>query len=151
MVLKKKAQLVLKVTEEEKKLIEDMIETFPLVDGVGLAAPQVGVSRRIAVVKDMDEDKILVLVNPVVIKKSGRASGQEGCLSLPGFTCNLKRWKEITIRYADIEGKTVTLEAKNLLARIIQHELDHLNGILIVDRVSFFKRHAALMRFVKLK
>src|SRR3989338_5379618 len=88
-VLKKKAEPVIKITDAERQLIRDMIETLPLAEGIGLAAPQVGVSARIAIAKDVDKDEIVVLINPVIIKKSGTIVSEEGCLSMPGLACRL--------------------------------------------------------------
>ena len=132
-VLKKKAQKVATVDRQIKNLALDMIETMNKVGGVGLAAPQIGVSQRIIAVKNEDED--WVIINPEIIKKSWRKeTSTEGCLSLPGVEVKVKRHHKITVKGLNYSGESIIIEAKGLLARIFQHEIDHLNGVLIIDK-----------------
>ena len=108
--------------------------------GVGLAAPQVGIEQKLLVLNPtgskQDRDQELALINPKITRKKGREFDEEGCLSFPGIQADVERWIEITVTYQDLDGKEQTLKATDLLARIIQHELDHLEGVLFVDRLS---------------
>ncbi|RMD59031.1 peptide deformylase [Candidatus Parcubacteria bacterium] len=116
-----------------KNLIADMKVTMQKNDGIGLAAPQVGENLRLIVVNT--KEGILCLINPLITKKSWRKeTAEEGCLSLPGIFCQVKRSRNITCRFQDERGKTHSINAKGLLARVIQHEIDHLDGILITDK-----------------
>ncbi|HOK00448.1 MAG TPA: peptide deformylase [Candidatus Pacearchaeota archaeon] len=133
-ILKKKSYEVEKITDEIKKLIEDMAETMKKNNGVGIAAPQVGVLKRIIVIET--ENGIVPFINPKIIKKSKeKETMEEGCLSFPGVFLKIKRPKEVEIEALNKEGKKI--KAKGLLARILQHEIDHLDGILLIDRLSF--------------
>jgi len=134
-VLRRKAQSVGRVDKETRRLIDDMIETMREADGVGLAAPQVGVSRRVFVA-DVDET-VYVLINPTVLDASpDKEVADEGCLSLPGYAGAVARPIRVRVRGQDRRGKTVTVEAEGLLARCFQHEIDHLDGILYTDRMA---------------
>jgi len=140
-ILRKKALPVKTVTETEKRLIEDMIETLKFSGGVGLAATQVGVSKRIFVFNPSCEEwRADALINPVIVKKRGSEKKEEGCLSLPGINGEVRRSTYILVEGMDIKGKPVCFEAKDLLARIFQHEMDHLDGILFIDRINPIKR-----------
>lgn len=132
-ILRKKASPVsLPISDEIKKLILDMKKVVRKKDGIGLAAPQAGKSFRLIVVNS--EDKKFALINPKITRRSFRKEiAEEGCLSLPGFYINIKRPKKITVKYFDEKGKKIKLKADDLLARVIQHEIDHLNGVLITD------------------
>jgi len=146
-VLKKKALAVKKVSVADKRLIEDMVETMRASGGVGLAANQVGVLRRIFVFNPSEEDwRADALINPVIIKRCGSVNTEEGCLSLPGITAEVRRSKYVLVKGLDIGGKCVCFEAKGLLARIIQHELDHLDGKLFIDRLNPMRRMMSLRR-----
>ncbi len=139
-VLRKNAEKVLKVSSKVRKLIDDMFDTMYSYNGVGLAAPQVGELKRIFVLDCALEDEPaaqMVFINPVIIKKEGAIISREGCLSFPGVYTDVKRYETITVRYMDIKSKTQTLTVQTgtLLCRAIQHELDHLNGVLFVDHV----------------
>lgn len=139
--LRKKALAVTKLTDEDKKLIKDMIDTMYVSDGVGLAAPQVGVSKRIFIANHTGErGKELIAINPRILERTGKATLTEGCLSLPGISAEVKRYKKIVLRFEDLDGNERMITAENLLARIIQHEIDHLDGILFIDRVGILKR-----------
>lgn len=133
-ILKKKAKSVKRVTPEIVSLINDMIETMHAAPGVGLAAPQVGVSLRVIVV-DIGQGPIAV-VNPKIVKKSGQQTFMEGCLSVPGVEAPVERASKITVQGMDTSGKIVKTEAEGLLATVFQHEIDHLEGKVFVDRVK---------------
>ncbi len=131
-ILKIKAKKVEKIDEKVKNLARDMIETMKFSNGVGLAAPQVGESLRIIVV-DYEEDPI-VFINPEILEMDGEVLDYEGCLSVPGVEVPIKRAERIVFKAQDLDGRTKKYKAKGLLARVIQHEIDHLEGILILDR-----------------
>lgn len=133
-VLRKVARKVNKIDETIRKLSEDMIETVKSAGGVGLAAPQVGVSLRVIVVNL--EPEPFTLVNPSLVSFSGEDYDMEGCLSLPGLYGTVKRHFRVTVRGLNLKGKKVTVEADGLLSRVLQHEIDHLEGILITDRAE---------------
>jgi len=141
-VLRKKCEKVKEVDKKVIKLIVDMVQTMKEGQGIGLAAPQVGVSKRVIVVQtDLGGQRILALVNPKIIKKSQeKEMDEEGCLSFPGIFLEIKRAKEVEIEGLDIKGKKIKLKAKGLLARVFQHEIDHLDGILFIDRISFWQK-----------
>lgn len=141
-VLRKKARPVEKAGSDERKLAYDMIETMRSANGVGLAAPQVGISKRIIVAEDTEGDNkvVLVLVNPKIISKKGRTSFCEGCLSLPGVTSDVVRPEFITVEALNLDGDMFKINAEGLLSRIIQHEIDHLDGIVFIDRIGILKR-----------
>lgn len=133
-VLKKKSRAVKKITPQHLKLMDDMLETMIAAPGIGLAAPQVGVSERIIVVKV--DDVVYFLVNPKITKKSGRAVCFEGCLSVPGVEAPVERYSQVCLQALDRTGKPVTINADSLLAVVFQHEIDHLDGVLFVEKVS---------------
>ena len=133
------------VSEELRQLVKDMFATMYHARGIGLAAPQVGRTERITVV-DVDEQP-LVLVNPQVMSASGRAKGEEGCLSIPDIYGDVERPRSVTVRAQDLEGQTFEIEATDLLARCLQHEIDHLDGKLFIDYLSVLKRTAALTKW----
>ena len=127
-----------KIDDDIRILIRDMFETMYASDGVGLAAPQVGVSKRIAVV-DVGQGP-QVFINPKIVRKEGKEFFEEGCLSVPGVYLKLKRAKKVTVEALDKEGNKFRVEADGLLARCLQQEIDHLNGILILDRASLLEK-----------
>lgn len=153
-VLRKKAVEVREVTSEIKKLIEDMIETMQNNNGIGLAAPQVGVSKRVIVVQTESGPK--GFINPKIVKKTKEKEiMEEGCLSFPGLYLKIKRPKSVEVEAVSLDGKKIRLGKKELLSgspttdryptgvilsRVIQHEIDHLDGILFLDRISFWQR-----------
>ncbi len=152
-VLEKPAETVTVFDEELKKLIEDMFESMYAARGVGLAAPQIGISRRIAVVDvtfKEDPNAKLVLINPEIIHKEGRHSQSEGCLSIPDFRENVSRAKVVTIRSQDVSGKVFETTGDDLLARAFQHETDHLNGKLYISHISAIKRDLIRRKIRKL-
>jgi peptide deformylase len=134
-VLRHKAKRVSQVDKPIQKLIEDMIETMKAAPGVGLAAPQIGVPLRLAVI-DVN-DKITVIVNPEIVKTSGRVELDEGCLSVPGFWGRLNRAERVSVKALDRHGKELRIrDAEGLLAQALQHEIDHLDGHLYIDRME---------------
>ena len=133
-ILKKKAKAVKRITPEITKLISDMFQTMRVAPGVGLAAPQVGVSLRV-IVADVGDGPV-VLVNPKIITKSGKQTFTEGCLSVPGVEAPVCRAKKIVVRGLDKCGKKIEMEAQDLLSTVIQHEIDHLDGKVFIDRVD---------------
>jgi peptide deformylase len=137
-LLRKRLQKVEAVTEEVRRLIDDMAETMYAQRGVGLAAVQIGVHQRVITV-DVGEG-LLALINPEVLDRSGETQMEEGCLCLPGVIVEVDRSERVTVRGLNEKGEEVTLPAEGLLARALQHEIDHLDGILIVDKVSRLKR-----------
>lgn len=150
-VLKKKTEPLTRFGPEEQALFEDMIETMYAEEGVGLAAPQVGISKRIIVASPtMKQGEEHVFVNPEIIEARGREAAKEGCLSLPGIGGEIPRAKVIRFRALDRHGKPVEVEAKDFFARIIQHEVDHINGLLLIDRVDFNKRQELLAAYERL-
>ena len=133
-LLRKKSKVVKKVTPEIVKLIDDMIETMQAAPGVGLAAPQVRKSLRV-IVADIGQG-LIALVNPKILKKSGSQVFTEGCLCLPGVEAPVERASQVVVKGWDREGKTVEIEAEGLLATVLQHEVDHLEGMVFIDRVK---------------
>lgn len=147
-ILKRKAKPIVKIGKVEQKLAYNMVETMRSADGVGLAGPQVGISKRIIVAEDVDNNRsALVLINPKVVKKKGRSSFCEGCLSVPGIMSDVARPESVIIEALNLDGEAIRLDIKGLLARILQHEIDHLDGILFIDRISFLKRKKVLKDF----
>ncbi len=152
-VLREKASPVGAVTDETRLLIRDMFDTMYDAEGIGLAAPQVGVSQRILVVDVADEDEerhVHALINPVVVEAS-RETGKEteGCLSMPGLEETVTRSLEVAVEALSPEGEPVRIEADGLLARALQHEVDHLDGVLFIDRLSSLKRGILLRKWRK--
>lgn len=137
-VLRETAKAVQKITPGIRVLLEDMAETMYSVQGVGLAAPQVGVGKRLIVVDVRDEQGLLKMINPVITGREGRETDLEGCLSFPGIHGEVERDCRITLRALDAEGNELEICASGLLARALQHEIDHLDGVLFVDRVVRF-------------
>jgi len=142
-VLRQKAAPIAEVNDELRALISDMRETMKAYSGVGLAANQVGVAKRVLVVDvPLDDEKRaqLALVNPKITKRAGSETGEEGCLSIPGIWEDVTRARSIRLEALDEEGRAVEVEAEGYLARALQHEVDHLDGVLFVDRLSALKR-----------
>ncbi|MCX5688037.1 MAG: peptide deformylase [Candidatus Omnitrophica bacterium] len=147
--LRKKSRQVARVGDAERKLAYDMIETMRFANGVGLAAPQVGVSKRIIVVEDAESDSriALTLINPKITHKKGKVKFCEGCLSLPGVSSDVVRPEFITVEALNLDGNTLKINADGLFARIIQHEADHLDGIMFIDKIGFLKRKKIIKQF----
>ncbi|MBT8396969.1 MAG: peptide deformylase [Gemmatimonadetes bacterium] len=153
-VLREPAVEVAEVDEGVRALVEDMLETMYHAEGIGLAAPQVGISSRVIVVdlRDSDEEDMgpLALINPRVVesgKKKDKAP--EGCLSIPGMEEIVERPDTVTIEGLDPDGDPVSMEVSGLLSRALQHEIDHLDGVLFIDRLSPLKRRMALKKWQK--
>ena len=154
-ILRKKCEPLEKVDTETKKLMDDMLETMYAAPGIGLAAIQVGILKRLVVIdisKGEEEKKPVFLINPQIIHRSKKTSiYEEGCLSLPGQFAEIERPSECTLSYIDYDGKKKELKAKGLLATCIQHEVDHLNGILFIDYLSKLKKDMIIKKLVKHK
>ena len=132
-VLHKKAKEVTKITPNVQKLLTDMADTMYDADGVGLAAPQVGILKRLIVVDVGDDNGLIELINPEIIESNGEQLGTEGCLSIPGLNGQVRRALEVTVKGLDRNGEEVKITGRDLLARAFQHEIDHLNGVLFTD------------------
>ncbi len=132
-VLRKKSRQVDKINDRVKELIKDMVQTMYKEEGVGLAAPQVGILKRVVVI-DIG-DGIIKLINPEIIEAKGEIIDIEGCLSVPGKSGKVSRPKRVKVKYMDVDGKDKIIEGTGLLARALCHEIDHLNGILYIDKL----------------
>jgi peptide deformylase len=142
-VLRERAKEIEEITDVHRRLIDDMIETMREAPGVGLAATQVGVLERLFV-WEVEEDHG-VLINPVIVDRSNeRFTEPEGCLSLPGLTYEVERDYEVTVQALDAEMKPITITGHDLLARVFQHEIDHLDGVLFIDKIAEGERKEAL-------
>jgi peptide deformylase len=140
-------------TSELRDLVENMFESMYAAKGLGLAAPQIGVSLRLTVIDTsggQDPAARVVLINPEIVEKNGRQVGEEGCLSIPGFREDVKRALKIRLRAQNVEGEFFEIGGEELLARAMQHELDHLNGILFINHVSPLKRDLIKRKIRKL-
>ncbi|UCF77968.1 MAG: peptide deformylase [Candidatus Eiseniibacteriota bacterium] len=143
--LKRRASEIQEIDDSVRKLASEMFAALEASRGVGLAAPQLGVSLRLIVLSIPREDETrwkCAIVNPEFVSKRGTVTSEEGCLSVPGVYEDISRAEEVRVRGLDLEGKEIVVEGKGLLARAIQHEMDHLDGLLIIDRLSSAKRHA---------
>jgi len=163
--LRQKSIPVEKVDDSIRRLAEEMLETMHASEGIGLAAEQVGRTESIFVI-DIPRDRAeaenvpdenagiempMVLINPEILSSEGTQVGAEGCLSFPGIFVDIKRAERVSVRYTDLESRDVTAEATGLLARAIQHEMDHLNGVLLVDRMSPVQKVALAGKLKRLK
>jgi len=133
-ILRQRTEPITRITKKINKLIDDMLDTMYAADGVGLAAPQIGENKQIVVI-DVGEGPI-VLINPEIINSFGEEIDVEGCLSIPGKQAYVKRAAEVDVRGLDRHGKPINIHGKGLLARALQHEIDHLNGILYIDYID---------------
>ena len=143
--LRKKSRPIRRFDKNLKKFAKDMVETMRQADGVGLAAPQVGVNERLIVVEmpeegfedDPQAGKLFVVVNPEIVRAKGeKEPGDEGCLSIPGYIGEVMRYPMVTVKGQDINGKDIRIKAYDFLARIFQHEIDHVNGVLFIDHIQ---------------
>ncbi len=152
-VLREKAAEVSTIDEELRELIADMFETMYAAEGIGLAGPQVGVSKRVIVVDLQDEEHPrFALVNPRVVEKAKETEkAEEGCLSIPGVSSQIDRAVAVTVEGMDENGHPVRIEAQGLLARCLQHEVDHLDGVLFIDHLSPLKRSMLLKKYQQLR
>lgn len=150
--LKQKSELVEAVTPEVIQLARDMAETMYAAPGVGLAAPQIGVLKRVIVIDVSAKDEpphLITVINPVIIHSEGSVYEEEGCLSVPDYSANVSRHERIAVRGISLEGQERIWQADGLLAIAFQHEIDHLDGILFVDRLSPLKRELYLKKIKK--
>ncbi|WP_437878722.1 peptide deformylase [Sorangium sp. So ce513] len=150
--LRQKAQPVGDITPEIAKLIDDMAETMYAAPGVGLAATQIGEPHRIFLVDIAAENEpsnLLVFINPEIVRQEGQQTGPEGCLSFPGISEDIKRAERVTVRARGRDGATFELAADGLLAVAIQHELDHLDGVLMIDRMGTLKKRIVQRKMQK--
>lgn len=152
-VLKEKTSPVLEIDREILNLVDDMIETMYAAPGIGLAAPQVGVSKRIIVidvsVKEGEKTPLIVLINPEIVSTEGEIESEEGCLSLPGYITTVKRAERVIVKGLNKDGREISIEGEGLLSRALQHEIDHLDGLLLIDRISRIKREFFKKRLKK--
>jgi peptide deformylase len=138
-ILKKKAKPLIKIDEKDKNMIMDMIDTMYANCGVGLAAPQIGVSKRIIIIdisSTENSTETMVIINPEIIKAKGEKIQEEGCLSIPEIKGEIKRSEKIKVYGIDIDGIKFEIDVNGLISRVIQHEIDHLDGILFIDKLS---------------
>ena len=154
-ILRKKSVTLETVDEDTRELMDDMLETMYAAPGIGLAGVQIGILKRLIVIdisRDEEKKNPLFLINPEIITKSSNTSVyEEGCLSLPGYFAEIERPAECQIKYIDYHGKKKEMKASGLLATCIQHEVDHLNGILFIDYLSKLKRDMVIKKLIKNK
>ena len=154
-ILRKKSEILEKVDDELRALLDDMLETMYSAPGIGLAAVQVGILKRVIVIdvsKDKEKKNPFFLINPEIISKSKNTSTyEEGCLSLPGYFAEIERPAECQVKYIDYFGKKKEIKATGLLSTCIQHEIDHLNGVLFIDYLSKLKRDMIVKKLIKQK
>ena len=154
-ILRKKSVTLDKVDDDLRELMDDMLETMYAAPGIGLAGVQIGILKRLIVIdvsKDEEKKNPIFLINPEIIFKSSSTSVyEEGCLSLPGYFAEIERPEECQIEYIDYHGKKKEMKASGLLATCIQHEVDHLNGILFIDYLSKLKRDMVIKKLIKNK
>ncbi len=153
-VLSEKAEPVEVFDSGLQQLIDDMIETMYAAPGIGLAANQVGVLKQVMVIDISSRDEkipLVVLVNPEITSSEGEIEAEEGCLSVPGYLTVLKRAEKVKVKGFDRDGKPVEVESEGLLSRVLQHEIDHLNGILLIERIGRLKKELFKKRFAREK
>ncbi len=153
-VLARKADVVTVFDRSLAELVEDMFESMYAAEGIGLAAPQIGISKQITTIDvsfRKDPAKKLVLINPVIVKRQGEQYEEEGCLSLPEIREKVKRSATVTVRAQDARGKFFEVDGDELLARAFQHEIDHLHGVLFIDHLSRLKRDLVHRRIRKMQ
>ena len=150
--LREKGAPIERITPEIQKLVDDMAETMYAAPGVGLAATQIGERHRVFLIDIAAEDEpsnLHVFINPEIVKREGEACGPEGCLSFPGISEDIKRAAKVTVKALDRAGKPFELEAEGLLAVAIQHENDHLEGVLMIDRMGMLKKRIVQRKMSK--
>ncbi|GAC1513840.1 MAG: peptide deformylase [Gemmatimonadaceae bacterium] len=150
-ILRRETRPVEQVTDELRRLADDMLETMYTAQGIGLAAPQVGRFERLAVVHVSEEDEAIVLVNPQIVVREGTARGEEGCLSIPEVYADVERAARVVVTYLDRGGRRSEIDASDLLGRCLQHEIDHLDGKLFIDYLSVLKRRSAMQKWATVK
>lgn len=149
-VLRQRATEVSDVDDDVRNLVRDLFDTMHADSGIGLAANQVGVAQRVAVVQT-DEDDPVVLIDPVIVEREGKVRGEEGCLSIPDIFADVDRSGRIVVETTTVDGERTQVEATDLLARVIQHEIDHLDGILFLDHLSPLKRRMLMQKWRRLR
>jgi peptide deformylase len=148
-ILRRKAEPVGPITPDLRRIVADMIDTMYDEAGIGLAAPQVGIPLRLMVVGHDPKREPQALVNPRLTEQSGLVTAEEGCLSIPGIFADVTRAARVRLAATDLEGAPVSLDANGLLARVLQHELDHLDGVLFIDRLDAMTRDRIKRRIKK--
>ncbi|PLX75996.1 MAG: peptide deformylase [Desulfuromonas sp.] len=152
-VLAKTAEPVTEITDEIRTLAEDMVETMYAAPGVGLAAPQIGISQRLIVLDCSGKDEppqLITAVNPEIVEEEGECCEEEGCLSVPGYYARVDRSARVKVRFQDLQDRMVEIETEGLLAVAFQHEIDHLNGVLFVDHLSSLKKGIFKKKYKKI-
>ncbi|MHB1023249.1 MAG: peptide deformylase [Acidobacteriaceae bacterium] len=152
-ILSKPTELVTDFGKETRTLVDDMFESMYAAQGIGLAAPQIGVPKRLTVIdlsNQKDEDEKIVLINPEIIARAGKQLEEEGCLSLPDIREKVSRAMTVTVRAQDLNADWFEIDGEELLARAFQHEIDHLDGVLFIERISRLKRDLTLRKIRKL-
>ncbi|UCG86024.1 MAG: peptide deformylase [Gemmatimonadota bacterium] len=147
-VLREVSTAVGQVDNAIRQLVEDLFDTMRADDGVGLAANQVGIARRVAVVEVSDEPSV-VLIDPMIVEREGKVRGEEGCLSIPDIFGDVDRAERVVVETTTLEGERIRVEASDLRARVIQHEIDHLDGVLFIDHLSPMKRRMLMKKWKK--
>ena len=148
-VLRRRAAPVAEITPEIRRMVDDMVETMYDEVGIGLAAPQVGISLRLMVVGHEKTVGARAIVNPVIAEQGGEVTAEEGCLSLPGIFASVTRAEWVRLEGQDLDGQPVSIKAKGLTARVFQHEMDHLDGVLFIDRLDAMTRDRIKRRIKK--
>ena len=151
-ILSQPAEPITEIDEEVVKLVDHMAETMYSAPGIGLAATQVGVAKQVLVADiapRRPESELIVLINPEIVAAEGQVVFEEGCLSVPDYQAEVKRHEKVTVRGLNLKGDEVLIEAEGLLAVVLQHEIDHLNGLLFIDRLSKLKRDLYKRRMKK--
>jgi len=148
-LLRRRAAPVREITPEIRRIVTDMVETMYDEVGIGLAAPQVGISLRLMVVGDEKTPEARALVNPIIAEQGGEVTSEEGCLSLPGIFAPVTRAEWVKLEAQDLDGKPVSIRARGLAARVYQHEMDHLDGVLLIDRLDPVTRDRIKRRIKK--
>ena len=151
-ILREKTEPVEDFNSELQKLIDDMIETMYTAPGVGLAANQIGVSKQVAIIDASvgdEQSSLIVLINPEIVSEEGKMDSEEGCLSIPDYTTVVKRAQRVKVKAFDRHGEPIEIEGDGLLARALQHEIDHLNGFLFIDRIGKIKREFFKKRYAR--
>ncbi len=152
-VLAQKAERITAFDKKLAQLADDMFQSMYAAEGIGLAAPQIGILKRITVIDTSfgkDENDKLVLINPEIVAHEGRCSEEEGCLSLPDIRDKVSRHATVTVRAQDVHGDWFEVDGEDLLSRAMQHEMDHLDGVLFIDRLSRLKKDLTIRRIKKL-
>lgn len=152
-ILKQKTSELSDIDAQTHTIIDDMIETMYVASGIGLAANQVGIPQRLCIIdlssRESNKIPLIILINPVVVQKDGLVDAEEGCLSIPGYMTSIKRAEKVLVKGLNREGKPIEIEGEGLLARALQHEIDHLDGLLFIDRMSPIRREFFKRRYKK--